>query len=147
MDWLKVMGRESREQDPLFYMLKDSMALAHRLLSNSYLFDWENLSFSTGNWQEDENNYYFEIPLPGVTKDQTSVNLDNNKLTIKASAKYKTYSSEKGKEKGKKEYHIVQQVPTDVDTDKIDAKLEDGVLTITLKKLAKGENAKAITIH
>ena len=86
---------------------------------------------------EDENNYYIDADLPGFKKDNVSISIDKGILTIKA-------QMEKDEKKDTKKYHSRERVsqsvtrsislPENVDTQKIAAKYENGVLKLTLPK-------------
>ncbi|MEJ5273848.1 MAG: Hsp20/alpha crystallin family protein [Spirochaetota bacterium] len=86
---------------------------------------------------EDDKTYFIEADLPGFTKDQISVKIDKDILTISA-------SNEKEEEKQTKKYHKKERVsksctrsisiPENVDVSNISAKFENGVLTLTLPK-------------
>lgn len=87
--------------------------------------------------REDNDHIYVEAELPGFTRDQVNVTLENRVLSIIA---------ERGKptlEEGTKE-HLSERrfirvarsftMPDTVDEGKVDAKLVDGVLKLTLHK-------------
>jgi HSP20 family molecular chaperone IbpA len=87
--------------------------------------------------REDKEHVYVEAELPGFTRDQVNVTLENRVLSIVA---------ERGKpvlEEGTKE-HLTERrfirvarsftMPETVDEGKVDAKLADGVLKLTLHK-------------
>jgi HSP20 family protein len=86
---------------------------------------------------EDDKNYYIETDLPGFNKEQISIKVDKDILTISA-------SSEKENEKESKKYHKKERVsrsctrsisiPENVDVSNISAKYENGVLTLSLPK-------------
>ena len=91
---------------------------------------------------ESDKDYKVEVAAPGMTKEDFKIHInEDNDLVI--SMEKKTESTEGDKE-GKKEsrylrrefsYSKFQQtliLPDDVDKDKIDAKVNDGVLTIEL---------------
>ncbi|HLF57052.1 MAG TPA: Hsp20/alpha crystallin family protein [Thermoanaerobaculia bacterium] len=93
--------------------------------------------------KETEEALHFSVELPGMTKEEVAITLENNVLTISGERKF-----EKETKKGE-EYHRLERsygafsrsftVPGGVQTDKVDAKFADGVLTIALPKQ---ENAK-----
>lgn len=84
---------------------------------------------------ETKNGYVLEAEMPGVTKDGLDITLEGNQLTIvgrrekdelKAEALYR--------ESSKADYRRVFELDPAIDTAKIDAKVEQGVLTIQLPK-------------
>jgi len=78
---------------------------------------------------EDDENYYARVELPGVKKKEIEVSLDELLLTISC--------NRKSSESDGHEYastHRSLTVPDGVDAEKVSAKLEDGVLTVTLPK-------------
>ncbi len=77
---------------------------------------------------EDEENYYARVEMPGVKKQEVDVSLDERLLTIG----YQRKSADEGGESVSGDRSLT--VPDGVDADKVTAKLEDGVLTVTLPK-------------
>lgn len=77
----------------------------------------------------DEDNYYVVAELPGFRKSDVKVDLHNAVLTIDAQRKVK---------EGKQEhtYHFQRSVTVGdgILGDKVKAKLENGILTVTLPK-------------
>ena len=86
--------------------------------------------------REDDSHVYVEAELPGFRKEEVDVRLEGGMLTIVAE------HGEQPKEKG--ERHLSERtssrversftLPTQVDENNVDAKLEDGVLHLTLNK-------------
>ncbi len=87
---------------------------------------------------EDANNYYARFEIPGVKKEDVKVELNDRMLTVSAERKTKA-------EGGEQSFSLSRSVsvPDSVAADKIGAKLEDGMLTVTLPKQ---ENRKPRTI-
>lgn len=95
------------------------------------------------NVKENEHQYDVELAAPGATKEDFNVNIDDNgNLCIKMEHK-----SEK-KDENKKEHYLRREfsyanyeqaltLPDDVEADKISAKVEDGVLHVTLPRKAQ----------
>lgn len=78
------------------------------------------------NVNEDDENYSFEVDLPGFTKNDIKVDLKQNNLILTA----KNDSRERNK---------TVTLPQDIDGDKISASLKNGVLNITIPKKVKGD--------
>jgi HSP20 family protein len=92
--------------------------------------------------REDVNHLYIEADMPGFTKDEVDVTLENNTLTLSAEHKQEQQKKDGGNDKGQwllneRRYARVLRsftLPDTVDESKVDAKLENGVLSITLHK-------------
>ena len=87
--------------------------------------------------REDGDHIYVEAELPGFKKNEVDITLENQTLTIAA--------QREEKEEGKKGEHLLRErrytrflrsftLPPTVDEQSVNAKLADGVLTITLNK-------------
>ncbi|MBO5182105.1 MAG: Hsp20/alpha crystallin family protein [Paraprevotella sp.] len=93
---------------------------------------------------EDEKGYTVEMAVPGMTKEDFMIHLnENNELVI--SMEKKTENEDKGNRKYLRReffYSKFKQalvLPENVDKDKIAATVNDGVLTIELPRLAPEE--------
>lgn len=104
---------------------------------------------------ENEKEYKVEVAAPGMTKDDFKIQLsDNNELVISMEKKNETKEGEEKKylrrEFSYSKFEQALVLPDDVDANKIGANVQDGVLNITLPKLAPEEKAKVnkmIEIH
>lgn len=104
---------------------------------------------------ENEKEYKVEVAAPGMTKDDFKIQLsDNNELVISMEKKNETKEGEEKKylrrEFSYSKFEQALVLPDDVDASKIGANAQDGVLNITLPKLAPEEKAKVnrmIEIH
>jgi HSP20 family protein len=86
---------------------------------------------------EKNNAFEVTVELPGMDEKNVEVKLVNGNLTVKGEKKEE-------KEEKKKDYHLSERhfgsfersftVPEGVDTDKIEASFNKGVLTVTLPK-------------
>ncbi len=91
------------------------------------------------NIYEDSNQFNFEIELPGVKKDDLKVVYKDDLLTI--SGEKKNFSKdEQGKQILKNERYFGSfnrsfRLTSGVDPNKIEAKFEDGVLSVSVAKL------------
>ncbi len=109
----------------------------------------ENIWVPAVNEKEDEKAYYIEVDLPGVKKEDIHVEVKDNMLTISGERKFKKEEKEEGYTRvesffGKFERKFT--LPTDADAEKIEAKVEDGVLHITIPKIESKESTKKIEV-
>lgn len=99
--------------------------------------------------KSDENNVYVKADLPGLKKEDISVTIDDNILTVKGERKFE-------KEEKNKQYHLTERsygvferslsLGTNVDASRIKANYKDGVLDITIPKSEKTK-AKQIAVE
>jgi HSP20 family protein len=85
---------------------------------------------------ENENEILLYADLPGVTRDDLTVHIDNGKLTLAGVRKLKTEGAASWEEFGNVEYRRVFSVPQTIDVEKVNAELNDGVLRLHLPKSA-----------
>ncbi len=106
------------------------------------------------NVKEDEKAYTMELAAPGIKKEFCRVSIDDegnlciaieNKMDHKEGDKKHHYLR---REFSYSNYEQKYTLPEDVEKDGISAKVENGILTITLPKIKKEEKkeAKAIEI-
>ncbi len=85
--------------------------------------------------REDQNNLYVDAELPGFTKDDVTVTFEKGVLQI--NAERKPVEAEGQQHLNERHYTRVARsfsLPTSVAEDKIEARLENGVLYLTLPK-------------
>lgn len=83
---------------------------------------------------ENEDEILLHADMPGVMKDDITVNIDNGKLTLTGTRKIETTGSAQWEEFGNVEYRRNFSVPQTIDVEKINAVLKDGVLRLHLPK-------------
>jgi HSP20 family protein len=89
--------------------------------------------------KENDNDYILSLPLPGFKKEEINIDIEDDILII---------SSEVIKDDFKESFENKYSIPEDVDKNKIEALMEDGILTIIIgkyKELPK-TNIKKINI-
>ena len=132
--------------EPVSRMFRDSVAVMHRLLSNHGI-DSEFCcpSFDVSRWASDDSNYYMEIPMAGADKSDVKISVEDDKIKIEAEIESKV--AKKTEEKSsKRKYSIARILPADGQSDKVDAKLSNGLLLITIPKVEKAK-PKTITVR
>ena len=130
--------------DPLEYVQRDFDNLLNRLFNGSQVQDGGARLAPYGvDIREDADHFYVEAELPGFKKDDVDITLENQTLTIAAE---RHEVSKPGEEPaGKKGELLLHErrysrflrsftLPPTVDEQTVNAKLADGVLTITLDK-------------
>lgn len=87
---------------------------------------------------ENERGYQVEADLPGVTKDNLKVSVDASRVTIEAEVRRETERKEGESvmhtERVVRKYARSFELPHEVDDTQAVAKLDHGVLTLTLPK-------------
>jgi len=107
------------------------------------------------NVKEDEKAYTMEVAAPGIKKEFCRVNInDDGNLNIAIENKMEHKEEEKKHHYLRREFSYTNYeqsytLPEDVDKENISAKVEHGILTVTLPKLTKEEvkSARAIEIQ
>jgi len=87
---------------------------------------------------QDQNNVYVRAELPGVSRDDISVEIVNGELAL--SAVRKTPAADGGEEATPLNRTV--RVPEEVQADKVSAAYENGVLTVTLPKREEAKPRK-----
>ena len=95
---------------------------------------------TTSHYNENDKEYYLTMDVPGISKDDIDIAFDNNRLKVSGQRKSDKYNSY---EYGKMERSF--NIPNNVQSDKISAKIDNGVLNILLPK-TKSSIGKKITV-
>ena len=100
------------------------------------------------NLTEGKDNYYVRAELPGVKGDELDIQVTANNLAI--SGERKIAAEEEGARYHRREreagtFSRMIGLPDEVDTDKVEAKLENGILTVVISK-AEITKPKQITV-
>jgi len=103
------------------------------------------------NIAEDENKYAIEFAVPGLTKSDFSINLDNDILTVKSEKENSNEESNSNYTRKEFSYSSFQRsftMPDAADGENIKAEYKDGILSIEIpkKEEAKVKPAKEIQI-
>jgi HSP20 family protein len=129
--------------DPFEYVQRDFDNLLGRLVSGSRAQDGGAQLAPYGvDIREDADHFYVEAELPGFKKEDVDITLENQTLTISAERREE---AKQGGESGNKGELLLHErrysrflrsftLPPIVDEQTVNAKLTDGVLTVTLNK-------------
>jgi len=95
--------------------------------------------------RETDESFVFTAELPGLTKEDVSITLEDNVLTLAGERRFE-------KEEGKNEFRRIERsygrftrsftLPNDVDNDHVQANYGDGLLTVTVPKTEKSKPRK-----
>ena len=93
--------------------------------------------FPAVNIHEDQENFYIRAELPGISNQDLDLQVTGRNLSITGERKIESRGDgvqyhRKEREAGK--FNRVIGLPGDIDADKVDAKVVNGMLTITLSK-------------
>lgn len=96
---------------------------------------------------EHENALVLSADIPGVKMEDIEIKLEQGTLTLSGSREFKKQEEKGGYHRIERSYgsfHRAFSLPDTVDTDKVEASFDNGVLTITLpkKELAKPRTIK-----
>ena len=119
------------------------------------LFNWPSNS-ATGttipsvNIYETDGEFHVEMAAPGMSKNDFKVQLDNNKLTISSQKEIENVDDEK-KNYQRKEYSFQSFVrsfhlPDSAEAEKINAKYNDGILSLIIPKKEEAKRKAIRTI-
>ncbi len=111
-------------------------------------FEWPSPS-EAGGWsplvdiEEADDAYVVEAELPGVKREDVNIELVGNELTITGEVKQRERKGalrRQTRRTGRFEYRV--GLPDQVDPDKIEANLTDGVLTVRVPKSERAQRRK-----
>jgi HSP20 family protein len=81
-----------------------------------------------------EDGYQLEADMPGVTKDGLEISLDRNELTLVGHRNPAGVETCHYRESSDGDFRRVFELDPEIDTDKITARVENGVLHLTLAR-------------
>jgi|SRR5690606_5100095 HSP20 family protein len=97
---------------------------------------------------ENEKGFEIQFALPGMSKDDFKIDLDNNRLSVTGERKFTKESKEQHLRSVETQYGAFSRtflLPEDVDTENIEAKYTNGILEIVVPKNVK-KRSKSTTI-
>lgn len=130
-DPFKQMEQMRREMDRLFESFKGRRFISRR----AGVFPLLNLT-------EDKDRYYVRAELPGIKPDELDIQVTGKALSISGERKIPA-ENEKAKyyrrERDAGKFSRIINLPGEIDSDKVEASLVNGILTVAI---AKAEIAK-----
>ena len=99
---------------------------------------WQRLTFPAVNVWEDEGNLYAEAELPGLTLKEIEVSVTGDTLSVNGERRFELPegATPLRRERGLGQFERTIVLPCDIDAEKVEATLRDGILSITLPKSA-----------
>jgi HSP20 family protein len=98
---------------------------------------------------ENEQAFVVHAEMPGVEKEDVKVSIENNRVTIEAETKHEEEKQAGDNviytERCARKFRRSFVLPAEVDESAAEARLEDGILTLTLPK--KQATAKQLTVQ
>lgn len=85
-------------------------------------------------WTEKDDAWKGEIDVPGFAKDEVNVSIDKDRILL-IEAKQSELPEGEARDFAKAERNYRLHLPREADAEKLNAKLENGVLQITLPKV------------
>ena len=119
---MKYLKKYDRSYAPS--VLNDPLTFVDEILDNF----WGSYN-TTLDLVPDDDNYIFDVELPGFNKEDVNVSIKQNNLILNAKNK-------------KRERNKTITLPQDINAEKISANLKNGVLTITIPKKVKGSSKR-----
>ena len=134
---LPVLGK-SMFEDPFF---RDFLDIREKPFKLNHFFNGDQDDFEIRpavNIKDNKNKYEIELAVPGLTKDDFNVTLEEGMLTISAEKKQEKEEEKEGYVKREFSYNSFSRcmaLPETVDEDKeVKASYKDGILHLTLQK-------------
>lgn len=102
-------------------------------------FAENSLTIPSVNVKEEENGFEIQVAAPGIKKQDFKINLDRNVLSISSENKSENEEVDKDGKFTRREFNYSSfsrsfTLPEMVETDKIEATYEDGILKVSVPK-------------
>ena len=91
---------------------------------------------------EDEHNLMLKLEVPGMNEEDLKVSLEDNTLTVTGERKFEKEEKEENFHRIERRYGTFTRtfrLPSTVDTEKVEAGYDKGILKITLAKRAEAK--------
>ena len=94
---------------------------------------------------EANDHYRLRADLPGIAKEDVSITVENNRLTIRGERKHESHTEDENyvrSERAFGQFYRMLHLPASVNENKIKASFSDGVLSVELPKTEKSKPKK-----
>lgn len=85
--------------------------------------------------QQDDKAWTVSLDLPGLTREDLGITIEGNVVKIET------------RKEAKRQFKAAYELPQEIDVDATSAKLENGVLTLSLAKKVPVSNARQIQVN
>ncbi len=154
-DWLPAAWRHSPDEENPFHALRKRIDTMFEDFDKGFPDRSAALAVRS-NVSETDSEICITAELPGLTDKDVEVSVAGDQIVIKGEKK--SEKDEKTEEEGREfhriermsgSFHRSMRLPFEIDTDKVDAKVKDGVLTVTISKPpeAKAQTKKIEVKH
>jgi HSP20 family protein len=96
---------------------------------------------SSVSFDDDGNNYVLRADVPGLTENDFQISVAGNTVTLRGERKLEVPEGHSVHRRERRPFRFAKsyELPTRVDADKTTATLKNGVLTLTLPKVAEAQ--------
>jgi HSP20 family protein len=139
---MDTLSRSSRRSFP-FRSLQNEV---NQLFESVFPASGENGDSTSAVWaprmdvKETDDRYRLSLDLPGVSKDDVSITVEDNRLTIRGERQGETRSEDENvvrMERSFGRFYRTLRLPESVNEEQITATFDDGVLSVDLPKTEK----------
>lgn len=142
------LSRIQREINRMFSSFENEPSVINL---NDEISGGSNFRRAVSDFSENDNEYILEVELPGMKKDEISLDITSRGIEIKASKKHEEKKKDDGKHFYSKSFAGFYQavdLPENADSDKMKASYNNGVLALKIpKKNIEVEKVKRIKIE
>ena len=99
--------------------------------------------------REDEGHFYAQLELPGMSKEEVKISIEDSVLTVRGEKKKQELLEKEEYRRVERSYGVFERcfrLPQEIQEEAINAEMENGVLKISIPKTEKVE-PRQITIN
>lgn len=142
------LSRMQREIDKMFSSFNSEPSVINL---NDELSGDSNFRRAVSDFSENDKEYILDIELPGMRKEDISLNVTDRGIEVKATRKQEDEREDKSgnymQKKAFAGFYQAIDLPVDADSDNIEAKYDNGILTLRIpKRLVEKNDSKKIEI-